>query len=213
MPPLRRRLWLVAALLFLTACAASRPPRGIVDLEDPYGAVAAEVVDAETGEPLAGAALWIPGSDAMNADTVPMLARVSPGRWTVHADAPGYEAAETRVVVAERDTARARFALRRRARVPAPPGVVVIRGLVFNPQSGNPVGSATVYLMPERRIGAVTHDDGSYRLVIPVERLRGASHLDLRASRLGMATQRRAVPVRPGEEVAVDFRIAPQALH
>jgi Ca-activated chloride channel family protein len=92
-----------------------------------------------------------------------------------------------------------------RAQAPA-----VITGRVTNPQ-GQPEASVVVRI-EAYNAGTATAADGMYRLVVPAERIRSGTMVNLTASRVGLGTVTRSITLHPGSSIVQNFVLAPQAL-
>ncbi|HYH83273.1 MAG TPA: beta-propeller domain-containing protein [Longimicrobium sp.] len=90
------------------------------------------------------------------------------------------------------------------ARADSAKGPAVVHGRVIS-ASGAPVASAVVRTCASgSTLGTTTAADGSYRLVIPGNRVP-ARPVVLTISRLGLATESRQVGVTPGDSAVADF--------
>jgi hypothetical protein len=83
---------------------------------------------------------------------------------------------------------------------------IVVTGVVRDERGGAPVASAQVYV-EGLNVGALTQQDGSYRLVVPAR-----DSVDVTVARIGYRTEKQAVSGRPGEPVVADFRLEEEAL-
>ncbi|HEX8320175.1 YfbK domain-containing protein [Longimicrobium sp.] len=92
-----------------------------------------------------------------------------------------------------------------RAQAPA-----VVTGRVTNPQ-GQPEAGVLVRIQAYN-VGSATTADGTYRLVVPAERIRAGSTVQLTASRVGLGTVMRSITLQPGASIIQNFTLAPQAL-
>jgi TonB-linked SusC/RagA family outer membrane protein len=79
-----------------------------------------------------------------------------------------------------------------------------ITGRVTN-ESGNPVAGAAVRI-DVLSVGSVTGEDGTFRLVVPASRIRQEA-VEIRASRVGLASQARAVTLRAGATLTQNFQL------
>lgn len=87
----------------------------------------------------------------------------------------------------------------------------VVTGRVTNPQ-GQPEAAVLVRIHA-LNAGATTAADGTYRLVIPAARIRGAgATVQISASRVGLGTVTRTITIQPGANLVQDFTLVPQAL-
>ncbi|HEY0037638.1 MAG TPA: von Willebrand factor type A domain-containing protein, partial [Longimicrobium sp.] len=92
-----------------------------------------------------------------------------------------------------------------RAQAPA-----VVTGRVTDPQ-GQPEAGVLVRI-PAYNVGTATTADGTYRLVVPAERIRTGTTVQLTASRVGLGTVMRSITLQPGASIVQNFTLAPQAL-
>ncbi|HEY0026136.1 MAG TPA: von Willebrand factor type A domain-containing protein [Longimicrobium sp.] len=92
-----------------------------------------------------------------------------------------------------------------RAQAPA-----VVTGRVTHPQ-GQPEAGVLVRIQAYN-LGAVTTTDGTYRLVVPAERIRTGTAVQLTASRVGLGAVTRSITLQPGATIVQNFTLAPQAL-
>jgi hypothetical protein len=83
---------------------------------------------------------------------------------------------------------------------------IVVTGVVRDEQGGAPVASAQVYV-EGLNVGALTQEDGSYRLVVPDQ-----DSVDVTVARIGYRTEKQSVSGRPGGPVIADFRLQEEAL-
>jgi outer membrane receptor protein involved in Fe transport len=81
-----------------------------------------------------------------------------------------------------------------------------ISGRVTDPD-GAPVGVATVRIV-SLAAGTTTGADGTYRLVIPANRLRSGQTVALSVSRQGMTATTRSVTLSPGANLTQNFTLA-----
>jgi Ca-activated chloride channel family protein len=86
----------------------------------------------------------------------------------------------------------------------------VITGRATNPQ-GQPE-AAVVVRIEAYNVGTATAADGTYRLVVPAERIRSGTMVRLTATRLGLSTVTRSITLQPGSSIVQNFVLAPQAL-
>ena len=92
-----------------------------------------------------------------------------------------------------------------RAQAPA-----VVTGRVTNPQ-GQPEAGVLVRIQAYN-LGTATTADGMYRLVVPAERIRTGTMVQLTASRLGLGTVGRSLTLQPGASIVQNFTLTPQVL-
>lgn len=92
-----------------------------------------------------------------------------------------------------------------RAQAPA-----VVTGRVTNPQ-GQPEAAVAVRIQAYN-VGTATTADGTYRLVVPAERIRSGTTVHLTASRVGLGTVTRSITLQPGASIVHNFTLAPQVL-
>jgi Ca-activated chloride channel family protein len=91
-----------------------------------------------------------------------------------------------------------------RAQAPA-----VVTGRVTNPQ-GQPEAGVLVRIQPYN-VGTATTADGTYRLVVPAERIQPGTTVQLTASRVGLGTVTRSIILQPGASIVQNFTLAPAA--
>ncbi|HCJ09660.1 MAG TPA: hypothetical protein DHW14_00640 [Clostridiales bacterium] len=168
------------------------------------GAVKGQVTDAETGEPVAGAAVSILTADNLRVAEVATSSRgvyrtpgLSPGRYFLVFSGPGY-AARSRSVTAE---AGAETVVD--AALEPDPGVV--EGCVTDARTGEPL---VAEIAAKDAAGAVivcvpAAGTGLYRL----ERLRGTYTVQF--TRPGYVSETRTVTVAAGEVVELDLALRP----
>ncbi|HEX2189750.1 MAG TPA: SusC/RagA family TonB-linked outer membrane protein [Longimicrobiaceae bacterium] len=77
--------------------------------------------------------------------------------------------------------------------------------------AGAPVASANVRI-PSLNVGAVTGEDGSYRLTVPASRIRAGQQVQVVASQVGLQQQSRTVTLSPGASLTQNFELAADPL-
>jgi TonB-linked SusC/RagA family outer membrane protein len=77
--------------------------------------------------------------------------------------------------------------------------------------SGSPE-SAVLVRITALNVGATTHEDGTYSLVVPASRFRAGQQVALTAGRVGLATLTRTVTLQPGAALTQDFQLGADVL-
>jgi TonB-linked SusC/RagA family outer membrane protein len=87
---------------------------------------------------------------------------------------------------------------------------VVVSGRVTD-GSGQPVAAASVRI-ESLNAGALTGPDGTYRLVIPGNRVTGAQSVTVSVSRQGQAPSSRTITLNPGAQLTQNFTLSSQSV-
>lgn len=78
-------------------------------------------------------------------------------------------------------------------------------------ENGNGVASVNVRI-PSLNVGAVTGEDGNYRLVVPAARVRAGQQVQVVASQVGLAQQSHTVTLTPGASLTQNFQLGADPL-
>lgn len=168
------------------------------------GSARVVVRDSRTGEAIAdaGPGLRTPYPGSLPLDSGFLLVH-PPGRIPLEVAAPGYAP-----WTGSAEVVRGREVLVQATLDPLPPAVapdsqMVLVGRVVHAEDGSPVRSAVFRV--DRAARTVSRNDGTYRLVVPLNRAGSGARITVHLSRIGLATTERTIAVRPGREVQCDF--------
>jgi hypothetical protein len=91
------------------------------------------------------------------------------------------------------------------------PAGLVVRGRVVDAESGAAIPATQVFI-PERDIGVLTAQDGTFTLFLPGAAGADSSQMTLVAQRIGYGQMARGLTVRSGDTLLADITLTEQAL-